>query len=406
MGKFTTQRIDEDGSIWATRTDPPASANTIYRVAGEKRLADDVTYGERFEVDSNGEKIGNYKLKGNTIQPNDALKPAYKVGHRFKFSGLETLSDKFKKDMNKDGIPTDIQNRLEEAFVDDKLSMTELNNAKTAWIASDNAWKEARWGSPSQKIGRSKKGINEFEKYEGIFEEARSGTKLREKLWKQHTKAQKAQAADSTSDIAKAIDLSKKRTTMVKNQAKAWENKNERDFQRTLAKGRDTRSWTARSWSKITGRKPAYLIQAEAQMKTAEAETKQAEAALIDAKNEIKKAQGKGGYSGTRNEVRIKKLNEKVLEAKSRNELAEAENRKAVVSYQKATIARRRQANDAAGYFQKRFLKSAKGSWFKPRKEPITENDIRNWERMSRFQDDDKYFTGVASAKGRTTQRK
>ena len=400
MGKFTTQRIDEDGSIWATRTDPPASANTIFRVAGQPDLANDVNYGERFEVKGNGEKVGNYKLKGSTIQPTNDTDPAFKVGTKFKFSGMETISDNFQKKMNRNGIPKDVQNRLEEAFMDDKLTTKDLDSAQKAYKDAADHGRDARWGNPTNKMSDTRKGIKEFEKYEGIFEEASSGKKLREQLWKDHTKAQKTNAKNRTDDIGTALDLSKKRAKMVKSQAEAWEKKNQRDFQRTINKGRDTRSWTARSWSKITGRKPTYLVQAEAQMKGAEAEVKQAEASLVRAKNEINKAQGKGGYSGTRNEVRIAKLKERVDEAERKNELAEAKNRSAVVDFQKATIARRRQANDASGYFQKQFLKSAKGSWYKRRKEPITEQDIRAWERMSRFQEKDRYFSGVATRKG------
>ena len=72
MGKFTTQRVAEDGAIWATRQEPSASQNSIYAVRGESSLADSLNYKHRFEVDSNGEKISNmeaehsYSFSGKT----------------------------------------------------------------------------------------------------------------------------------------------------------------------------------------------------------------------------------------------------------------------------------------------------------------------------------------------------
>lgn len=391
MGKFTTQRVAEDGAIWATRQEPSASQNSIYAVRGESSLADSVNYKHRFEVDGkNGEKINNYKLKGSTLQPDNETDPAYQLGASYKFSGMEILSENFERNMKKKNIPKDIRDKLESAFVDDKMTIKDVGEAVDVYANAMEHGRDARFGSSQQKMKHSRDGIGEWEKYEGIFSEAKSGRKLRDQLWNVYGESKTDRAASRTDDIAIALDLSKKRTKMVENQATAWEKKNERDFHRTISKGRDSRGFFARSWSKITGRKPGYLVQAEAQLKASKVEVKQAEAALIGAENEIKKAKGKGGYQGTKAEVRQKKLEEKVKHAESVNDLAETKNRAAVVQFQRATVARRRQASDAAGYFQKRFLGTA------AKQKVVTEADVRNWERMSRFKDEDRYFSGVA----------
>jgi len=389
MGKFTTQRVAEGGEIWATRQEPLAPQNRVYSVRDNK-LADTLNYKHRFEVDSNGKEISNYKVKGSTLQPENATDPAYQLGTEYKFSGMETISDNFDKKMRRKNIPKDVRNKLEKAFTDDKMDMGDLTGAVDAYSKAAEHGRDARYGNAKQKMGNAREGIGEWEKYEGIFSEAKSGRELRDKLWNEYGESKATNAKSRTDDIGKALDLAERRTKMVENQATAWEKKNERDFHRTINKGRDTRGFFARSWSKITGRKPGYLVKAEAGLKHSKAEVKQAEAALIQAENEIKKAKGKGGYQGTKAEVRQRKLEEKVKYAEELNKSAEAKNRAAVIQYQRATVGRKRQANDAATYFQKRFLGTA------AKQKVVTEADVRNWERMSRFKDEDRYFSGVA----------
>ena len=407
MGKsqFKTLRVAEDGAIWATKQEPGTDASKIFRVQGSRDLQNKTNYGEYFEADNNkASTVSGYSLKGNVAEPNSASQSAFKLGKQYGFAGQETISLKFEKNMNKFNIPKDVQNKIETEFGKDNLDINDAKEVVDAYRVAQRQGRDMRYGTATTRADIARKGLKEYEKYDGIFDQTRSGKRLKSNLWDTYGESRVRSARKKMGDAKRAEKLAKQRTTMVEEQAKAWENKNKRDFERTVNKGRDTRSWTARSWSKITGRKPGYLLQAEAILKDNKAQIATAEAARLDAENAIKAAKGKGGYTGTKAEVRIAKLQEKVDQAEKQNNLLEEKNRTAVVGYQKALIARRRQANDAAGYFQKTFLKRSKGSYFKPRK--ITENDIRNWERMSRFQEDDKYFTGVASAKGRTTQRK